>query len=458
MSVTDRLVATDQLAHQVSGPVYFPGDEGFAAEIAAWNLATVHQPLVAVGATSAADVAAAVRWAAVRGLPVAVQATGHGAVAPTVGGVLITTRRMREVAVDSVRRTARVGAGATFAQVIAATAPYGLAPLCGSSSHVGVVGYTLAGGLGLFARRYGYAADHVRALHLVAADGRILVVDAMREPELFWAVRGGQGNFGVVTSLEIELVPVTTFHAGGIYFPGAAAAEVLHAYRDWTATLPDETTTSIAILRLPPLPQIPEPLRGQVVVHLRFVHLGGADEGARLLAPMRAAATAIVDQVADMPITAADAIFQDPTDPQPGWHRGVLLTELNAQMVDRILAVAGPQADVPLAVVELRHLGGALSRPAEPANAVPARGAAYLLNVLAPMLPGLEEVVPACAAAVIEAAEPFTTPGVLLSYAGRATPEQVRAGWAEPERTRLMRVKATYDPGNRFRSGTAIAG
>jgi FAD/FMN-containing dehydrogenase len=457
MSVTDRLSAADQLVCQVSGPVYFPGDPGFAAEIAAWNLATVHQPVVAVGATSSADVAAAVRWAGAIGLPVAVQATGHGAVTAAVDGVLITTRRMAEVAVDSVRRTARVGAGATFAQVVEAAAPYGLAPLCGSSSHVGVVGYTLAGGLGLLARRYGYAADHVRTLRMVTADGRILDVDAMREPELFWAVRGGQGNFGVVTSLEIELVPVTTVYAGGIYFPGAAAAELLHAYRSWTATLPEETTTSIAILRLPPLPQIPEPLRGQVVVHLRFVHLGGADEGARLLAPMRAVAPAIVDQVADLPFTSSDAIYQDPTDPKPGWQRAVLLTELNAQVVDRILAVAGPQAELPLAVVELRQLGGALSRPAEPANAVPGRGAAFVLNVLGVMLPGLEEVVPASGAAVIEAAEPFTTPGVLLSYAGRATPEQLRAGWAAPERDRLMRVKAAYDPANMFRCGAAIA-
>ncbi|NJC73927.1 FAD-binding oxidoreductase [Planosporangium thailandense] len=271
------MLAVTDLASQVSGPVYVPGDDGFDAEIAAWNLATAHRPLVAVGAADAADVAAAVGWAAERGLPVAVQATGHGAVAAAIGGVLVNTSRLDEVTVDPATRTARVGAGVKWARVIEAAAPYGLAPLSGSSSDVGAVGYTVGGGLGLLARRYGYAADHVRGLRIVTADGQLRDVDADEHPDLFWAVRGGKGNFGIVTSIEIDLVPVATLYAGGIFYPGAVAADVLHAYRAWTSSLPDETTTSVAILRLPPLPELPEPLRGQTVVHLRFIHAGDAD-------------------------------------------------------------------------------------------------------------------------------------------------------------------------------------
>ncbi|MFI7435319.1 FAD-binding oxidoreductase [Micromonospora haikouensis] len=457
MSATVPPLTSHRLIGQVAGPVYFPGDAGFDAEIAGFNRSVVHRPAVVVGATSTADVVAAVRWAADHGVSVAVQATGHGAVTPAVDGVLITTRRMAELAVDPVRRTARVGAGVTFRQVIEAAAPYGLAPLCGSSSGVGVVGYTLGGGLGLLARRHGYAADHVRGLRIVTADARVLDVDALREPELFWAVRGGHGNFGVVTSMEIELVPVSTVYAGGIYFPGAAAADLLHAFRAWTRELPDETTASIAIRRMPPLPQIPEPLRGQIVVHLRFVHLGGDEEGARLLAPMRAVVPAVVDQVTRLPFTEVDAVYQDPTDPMPAWHTGTLLTELTAQVVDRLLAVAGPQADVPLAVVELRHLGGALSRPAVPPNAVPGRGAAFGLNVVAPLLPGLEEAVPAAGAAVIDAAGGAAAPGVLRNFAGRVRPERLLAGWASADRERLSRVKSAYDPADTFRAGVAVA-
>jgi FAD/FMN-containing dehydrogenase len=453
---------TAELADHVAGPVYFPGDNGFDAEIAAWNLATVHRPVVAVGATSAADVAAAVRWAADRGLPVAVQAGGHGAVAPAVGCVFVTTRRMAEVTVDPANRTARVGAGVKWVRVIEAAAPHGLAPLNGSSSDVGVVGYTLGGGVGPLARKYGYAADHVRNLQIVTADGTIRDIDADRETDLFWAVRGGKGNFGIVTSIEIELVPVSRLYAGGIFYPATAATDVLHAYRTWTSTLPEATTTSIAILRLPPLPELPEPLRGQTVVHLRFIHTGdaddqgNADEGARLLAPMRSVAPAIMDYVGEMPYTAVDAIHQDPDHPMPGWERGGMLSDLTAEAVDAILAAAGPQVDIPLIMVELRHLGGALSRQADVPNAVPGRNAAFSFLVIGPLVPELAEIVPAVGAAVLGAVAPFALPGAMLNFAGHAAPEQLLAAWAPVDRERLLKIKASYDPTNMFRTGQAL--
>ena len=178
------------------------------AEAAGFNTAVVHRPDLVVAARAVADVAAAVAHARRTGTRVAVQATGHGAARPLEGGVLVSTRAMQEVSVDPVARTARVAAGVRWRAVIDAAAPYGLAPLSGSSSGVGAVGYTLGGGMGHLGRRHGFSADHVRRVELVTADGRIRSVTADSDPELFWAVRGGQARFGIVTELEIDLVPV----------------------------------------------------------------------------------------------------------------------------------------------------------------------------------------------------------------------------------------------------------
>jgi len=242
----------------VVGPVLRPGDPGWREEIAGFNLAYTPTPAVVVGATSTADVAAAVRYAASVGKRIAVQATGHGLMSDLHDTVLISTRRMTAVAVDPAARTARVAAGVRWRAVIDAAAEHGLAPLSGSSSQVGVVGYTTGGGLGPLCRRYGFAADQVTRFTIVTADGAVREVLAESadpdDVDLFWAVRGGKGSFGIVTELEFGLVPVTTFHGGAIFFAGEDAPAVLHAWREWAPTLPEDTTTSVALLRLPTAP------------------------------------------------------------------------------------------------------------------------------------------------------------------------------------------------------------
>jgi FAD/FMN-containing dehydrogenase len=446
----------DDLQHEVTGPVLAGADPRVAAEVAGFNTTHTPRPAAVVGAASAADVAAAVRWAVRCGRPVAVQSTGHGLVSDLAGAVLVTTRRMSAVTVDPVARTARVGAGVRWAQVIEAAAPHGLAPLNGSSSGVGVVGYTLGGGLGPMARRYGFAADHVRSAELVTADGEVRRVDAVSDPELFWALRGGKGNFGIVTELELDLVPVASLYGGGVFFPGEAAAELLHTYRTWVATLPEETTTSIALLRLPPLPELPEPLRGRFVVHLRFAHLGPAAEGAELLAPMRAVAPAVLDLVADMPYAAVDAIHMDPVDPMPTWERGATLRELPAEAVDALLAAAGPGVEVPLIMVELRHLGGAVGRPARVPNSVAGRGAAFTLFALGPMAGPLAETMPAITQALVDRMAPWAARGPLLNFLGCAGPDRVRRLWDDADLARLLAVKHRLDPGGVFSTGHAL--
>ena len=443
------------LAKRVRGPVLLPGVVGFDEEISPWNTAVVHRPDIAVGVADAEDVAATLRWAAQRRLRVAIQATGHGPSAGVDGGVLITTRRLAGVSVDPHARTAWIGAGVKWGRVIEAAAAHGLAPLNGSTSDVGALGYSLGGGLGLMARKYGFAADHVRTVRIVTSDGLMRTVDADHEPDLFWAVRGaGKGRFGVVTEIEVDLVPVSRLYGGAIYYPASAAAAVMHAFGPWTQRLPEETTTSIAMLRLPDLPHVPAPIRGQFVVHLRVSHLGSTEDGERLLAPMRAVAPALIDAVREMPYTAVDAIHSDPVNPGPAYEAGVLLRTLPAEAVDALLAVAGPGVQIPLAMVELRQLGGATARPAPIPNAVSGREGAYSLLALGPMLPGVEHLVPAVVKSVLDAVEPFTAPTSLANFQGHAAdPDEEFSAWPLADRERLVLAQKTYDPAGMFTAG-----
>jgi hypothetical protein len=437
----------EQLAHQVAGEVLDGADPAAAAETAGFNTSITHRPAVVVTARSAADVAAAVRAAGDAGLKVTVQATGHGAAASAEGTVFVSTKAMRALQVDPATRVARVEAGVRWRQVIDAAAPHGLAPLSGSSSGVGVVGYTLGGGMGHLARRHGFAADRVRAIELVTAAGEVTTVTAQSDSDLFWALRGGQGSFGIVTALEFDLVPVPHFYGGALFFTGADIEPVLRAFGAWAPTLPEEVTTSVALLRLPPSDDVPPPLRGTVSLALRFGFAGAPAEGAALLAPMRAVATPVLDSIGPMSYAEVDRIHMDPTEPMPAVTRGTLLTGLPADLLDALLAVAGPGVDVPLALVELRLMGGALARPTTIPNAVAGRDGAFALTVVAPAPPPLAAVAPVVTSQVVEAVAPWTTGSSLVNFGGHGSPD---SPWAPEVLDRLRRVKAAADPGDIF--------
>ncbi|MBB2909077.1 FAD/FMN-containing dehydrogenase [Streptosporangium becharense] len=456
---SDRLgEELDTLRRQVEGPVLTPGQDGFDAEITGFNLATRHRAAVVVGAAGVQDVAAAVRFATRHSLPVAVQATGHGAVQAADGALLITTSRMRGVTVDPSDRSARIDAGCTWMDVIAKATPHGLAPLCGSSSRVGVVGYTLGGGIGPISRTFGFAADHVREITVVTADGQVRVTAPHQEPDLFWGLRGGKGSLGVVTSIVVDLFPVTSLYGGGLYYAAEDTPAVLRAYADWAGTLPEATTTSVALLRLPPLPDLPPQLRGRFVTHLRFAHLGEAREAEALLAPMRAVAEPVLDGIGQLPFSAIDSVHSDPVDPMPTWERGSLLREFTEETAQALLAVAGPQSEVPLAIVELRQLGGALAREPREPNAVGGRDAAYSVLVIGAPVPELmDTVIPAVGRAVIDALSPWSTGGTLLNFHGSAlAPDELARAWPEPVLTRLAALKERYDPARVFRFGHVV--
>jgi len=435
----------------ITGPVLRPADDGYAAELAGFHTAVPLRPGLIVGAATEADVASAIGVAAADGLPVAVKGTGHGWTTDPDAPVLISTRRLDAVDVDPRARTARVGAGARWSGVVHAAAAHGLTPLCASSTAVGVAGYTLAGGMGPLARRHGFAADHVRRLRLVTADGRPHEIDADRAPELFWALRGGGASgFGVVTELEFALFPVARLHGGGLYLPDTAAADVLHAWRRWAPTLPDDTGTSVALLRLPRDPALPAALRGRAVVHLRFTHVGPAVEAQALLAPMRRIAPALLDDVRERACTGIDAVHRDPTAPVPVHDGGAALRELPAAAVDALLAAAGPDVPSPLDMVELRWMGGALARPAAVPNVVAGRSALCSLYARGP-LPSWAGASTAVSR-LVEAVAPWSLGGALPTFSGTGSAEAL---WPVGDRVRLRVLRRAVDPGGMFASGTA---
>ena len=445
----------EQLAGRVSGPVYDGGDPAATSETAGFNTAVTHRPAVVLAAANAADIAAAVRFASEEGLQVAVQATGHGAAAPADCTVFVSTTGMQGVHVDPVARLARVEAGVRWRKVIDAAVPHGLAPLSGSSSGVGAVGYTLGGGMGHLARRHGFAADHVRSVELVTAAGETRKVTAESDAELFWAVRGGQGSLGIVSALEFDLFSVSEFFGGAMFFVGAAIEEVLHAFSAWAPTLPEEVTTSAALLRLPPVEDVPPPLRGVVSLALRFGFTGCAERGEALVAPMRRIATPVLDSVGPMSYAAVDAIHMDPAEPLPAVARGGLLHSMPADLVDALLKVAGPGVDVPLAAVELRLMGGALSRPAAVPNAVAGRDGGFSLSVIAPAPPPLLATADELTDGVVNALASWSTGTSLVNFAGHGGEQAVRSAWTPEVLERLRQVKVTADPRNVF--GGALA-
>jgi len=362
--------------------------EGHAEPLPTFQTGFPIRPDRLVEAATPEDVREAVAYAGGRGLRVAAHASGHGLPGPVEGGVLIATRALDSVTVDPVRRTARIGAGASWGQVIEAAAPHGLAPLNGSSPSVGAVSYTLGGGLGILAREFGYAADHVRSLDVVTANGTARRVTPEREPELFWGLRGGGHRLGVVTGLEIALVAVERLYGGSIVFDGAwAAGEVVRGYLEWTRTVPDTLTSSLAALVYPDLPQLPEELRGRYVISVRVAFTGDVAEGERLVAPLRAlgsSAAVLSDSLREMPYTDSHTIHSDPPFPHAYYGDSAVLGEPDAERTVQAFELAGPRAPM-MTVVQLNHLGGALAARPEVPSAVPYRDAGFLLRLLSPL-------------------------------------------------------------------------
>jgi FAD/FMN-containing dehydrogenase len=444
---TSIVPRTQEALHSsIAGDVFVPGDEGYDQARHGWNLSADQRPSAVVFAESSADVVRAVRFARSHGMRIAPQATGHGSVPleRLEGAMLLKTSRMQRVDIYPSTRTARVEAGAEWQDVTLPAGEHGLAALAGSSPNVGVTGYTLGGGIGWLARRYGLAANSVTAVEIVTPDGRLARADADHEPDLFWAVRGGGGSVGVVTALEMTLHPVRELYAGALFFPVQRSGEVLHAWREWTDTVPDDVTSIGRILRFPPIPEVPEHLRGRAFAIVEAAYIGDAPAGAELTRPLRELGPEL-DTFATIPAPALQRLHMDPEQPVAGLADGELLTDAPAGAIDALVALIGPGADTPLLGIELRHLGGALAREAPGGGAQAKIDAKYVMFASGPS--PTPELGDAVRAHVRTAKDALTAWRAGYDYYNFAeTPAEAHVLLPREAYLRLRQIKTAYDP------------
>ncbi|MFF3893758.1 FAD-binding oxidoreductase [Streptomyces sp. NPDC001812] len=443
-----------KLADSVTGEVFLPDEPGYTERVNGFDRAVEHRPAVVVAVANAQDVVTSVGFARDHDWAVAVQTTGHGAALPADENTLfLATRGMNGVEVDPERRVARLEAGVLWEEVLPAAAEHGLAPLNGSAPFVGAVSYTLGGGIGVLSRRHGYAADHVRRIEVVTADGELRVATQEENADLFWALRGGKGNFGVVTAIEVELFEVSRIYGGGLFFPAESAAEALHFYSEWAAGMPEEMSSSFFMLDWPDADGVPQELRGKFALHLRLCYLGSPEEGERLVQPLRDLAPTLLDTVVDMPYTEVGTIHNDP--PTPGcYHINTFqLSRFDHEVVDAVLAQVGPGKKSAVGL-ELRQLGGALARPPKVPNAVAHVDAPFQVYAAGVLGVGEDDAVLADQDRVGELFERWDSGTRMLNFmAGVAHTDAAYVSQAyTPEAyARLRALKTTWDPGNMFR-------
>jgi hypothetical protein len=443
----------DSLRRRLTGSLLTHDEPGYDALVSPWNLAVPMRPAAVVAARTAQDVVETVRFAGARGLTAGVQATGHGAERSLAGHILVLTRGLDEVTVHP-EGWARVGAGVKWSTLVAAAAPYGLAGVNGSTTDVGIVGYTTGGGVGPMARTYGINADRVRAFEVVTGDGVFRRVTPTEYPDLFFALRGGKGAAGIVTAIEFDLIHMPTFYGGAVYFDAADAATVIDRWRGWADDLPEQATTSFVLFQLPPLPEVPPPLAGRMSLGIRFLWTGEPAEGARLLDEIRNLAPVILDDAKLRPYAEIDAVHADPVDPMPVVDPAILLSAFPAEAAERLLAVAGPGSGSPQVMVEVRHLGGAYAREGAYPSAFSHRAAKF--SVLTVAVAADEEMAAgglSHADSLFMALADWDTGGVWPNFGIPHDAVSARRSYDVPTLARLREVVATYDPQGVLQAG-----
>lgn len=425
-----------------------PGRPGFDEVRGTFNLLDDQRPEAIARPTDATEVAEVVDWARRRGLRLTAQATGHNAtpLGPLDGTVLVNTAALADVRIDAARRSARVGAGARWRDVSPQLADLGLAALHGSSPEVGVAGYSLGGGIGWLSRKHGLQTNAVTAIDVVTAAGELVRADRDHEPDLFWALRGGGGSFGVVTGFEFGVQPLAQVYAGALFFPVERMAEVLHTWSALLPTFPEDLTTWCSTIHFPPFPEVPEPVRGRSFTIVLVAHLGSEAEGRALIGPLRRLGPAM-DTVTVGPPSALHRQAMDPESPLPFRATTALLDELTPDAIEEAARIGG--AGSALGLVEFRHLGGALHRTPPDAGArATLPGNVGMLSLGVVPAPEADPVV-RHALDGISAAVAGQRVGDYPNFVMQPTDASDfhdEATWA-----RLRRVKAAYDPDDLIR-------
>lgn len=439
--------------NEFSGRILTPSDADYDRLRRGWNLNIDQRPAAIMLPESAQDVAHGIDHARKDGMPVAAQSTGHGVHRPADGALLILTSGLSDFQIDPEARTVRAGAGVVWEPIVKAAAAYGLAPLIGTSPHVGIVGYTLGGGIGWLARKYGLARDSVREIELVTADGEIRRASATENADLFWAMRSTRGGLGIVTALTIALVPVDSVYGGTLTYSGDLAADALRFFRDWSQTVPDELTSKLTVLKYPSFPFVPEHLRGKVEIHLRAAYAGSAEDGARWMQPWLDWHAPLNNTFAQMPFTEVGTINADSVAPAAVYPSSEMLDALPDEAIE-ILVRGMTDPASPIALADLRHAGGAMKRH----NADGLRDAEYYL-VLGGPTPSAEsrEQIQAAIARLSSALQPYLTGSAYLKFTlGDEAVRRTRDAFTPEAYAKLASLKAHYDPDNLFRFGYAL--
>ena len=445
-----------QLQEQLAGTAFQPSDDGYDAARMPWNLSFAGQfPALVVMAENVADISAAINFANEHDLGVALQATGHGVIELANGALLINTANMNGVTINPAENTAYIEAGAIWGDVLGPAQEAGLAPLLGSSPGVGAVGYTLGGGMGWLVRKYGLAADNVRSFDVVTADGVQQRASATENSDLFWGLLGGRSTFVVVTGMEIDLFPVSMVYGGSLIYPAELARPILERYREWIKTTPEELSSSVALMNMPPLPFIPEMLRGKSVIMVRACDCSPLEEAEAHFQTWQEGPEPIANFLGPMPFSQVEMISQDPQDPMPGYVTGVWIDALDDEVLDTLISHTYPTEGPPALIFsEVRHVGGAKGRVAPGSNAVCHRQESLILETLGlTPSPEIYEQVVGYTNQYLQALEPHLN-GFYPNFIEGSEAQKVLNQAFSPEATaRLQALKAEYDPQNRFRYG-----
>jgi FAD/FMN-containing dehydrogenase len=445
----------EQLKAGFQGKVLVPGDAAYDGARAIWNGMIDKRPAVIARCATTADVVRAVRFAKDNGLLLAIRGGGHNIAGSALcdDGIVIDLSPMKAAKVDVAKRRVTVEGGATLADLDAVVQAHGLAVPLGINSTTGVAGLTLGGGFGWLSRKYGMTVDNLESAEVVTAAGEVVRASATEHPDLFWALRGGGGNFGVVTRFEFRLHPVgPDVLSGLIVYPISDAKAVLRRYRDFMAKAPDELSVWVVLRKAPPLPFLPASAHGQGVVILALVYTGDAKAGEALIAPLRKFGTPLGEHIGVQPYAAWQQAF-DPllTPGARNYWKSHNFTELADGLLDTAIDYAS-RLPSPECEIFFGAIGGATTRAAPDATAYAHRDARYVMNVHGRWREPADDARGiAWARDYFKASAPFASGGVYVNFLTAEEGDRVRAAYG-PSFDRLAKIKRTYDPDNLFRT------
>lgn len=443
-----------EFENELEGTLIRPGDEAYDDARRVWNGMIDRHPALIVQCTDVDDVVASVQFASSHNLPLAVRGGGHNVAgfATCDDGIVIDLSPMKNIEVDGQAQMARAQGGLVWGEFDAATQAEGLATTGGLVSTTGIAGFTLGGGIGWLMRKYGLALDNLTSVKMVLADGRRVTASGQENADLFWGVRGGGGNFGVVTEFTYQLHPVgPSVFGGALFHPASKAKDLLHFYREWVSGLPDELTSMFIFLTAPPAPFVPPPLVGTPMVAVALCCAGPLDQAVELVKPLRELASPAIDLLGPLPYTALQSMF-DATAPKGllSYWKTEYLRDLDDNVIDALTENAAKMRS-PLSAVHIHHVQGEVSRINADATAFGRRDSPFILNIIGGWTdPAESDNHIAWVREMSQAMQPLATGEAYLNYLGEEGDARIRAAYGAEKYSRLVALKKKYDPTNLF--------